>query len=152
MPGGRRCAPISKSRCGSAVWSTSSPCPMKPSRPVSIQPDIAMTASSDAMSASDIAQAVAARKMSAAEVIEAALARIRRHDQVLNSFTDVTAERARARARDIDAAIGAGKSVGPLAGVPFAVKNLFDRSEEHTSELQSLRHLVCRLLLEKKNT
>src|SRR5205814_8160960 len=29
--------------------------------------------------------------------------------------------------------------------IPFA------RSEEHTSELQSLRHLVCRLLLEKKN-
>src|SRR5258705_12632723 len=26
----------------------------------------------------------------------------------------------------------------------------YDRSEEHTSELQSLRHLVCRLLLEKK--
>ena len=26
-----------------------------------------------------------------------------------------------------------------------------DRSEEHTSELQSLRQLVCRLLLEKKN-
>src|SRR5262245_64361377 len=30
------------------------------------------------------------------------------------------------------------------------VRNLEDRSEEHTSELQSLRHLVCRLLLEKK--
>src|SRR5258705_6069284 len=29
---------------------------------------------------------------------------------------------------------------------------LTDRSEEHTSELQSLRHLVCRLLLEKKKT
>src|SRR5205814_8971857 len=28
----------------------------------------------------------------------------------------------------------------------------FARSEEHTSELQSLRHLVCRLLLEKKKT
>src|SRR5262245_64334444 len=28
----------------------------------------------------------------------------------------------------------------------------FDRSEEHTSELQSLRHLVCRLLLEKKKS
>src|SRR5262245_64374447 len=28
---------------------------------------------------------------------------------------------------------------------------LAERSEEHTSELQSLRHLVCRLLLEKKN-
>src|SRR5205814_8943523 len=30
--------------------------------------------------------------------------------------------------------------------------NDVDRSEEHTSELQSLRHLVCRLLLEKKKT
>jgi AtzE family amidohydrolase len=78
------------------------------------------------MFASDIAQAVAARKLSAVEVTEAALARIRKHDQVLNSFTDVTAERARARAREVDAAIAAGKSAGPLAGVPFAVKNLFD--------------------------
>src|ERR1035441_485049 len=31
-------------------------------------------------------------------------------------------------------------------------QNCIHRSEEHTSELQSLRHLVCRLLLEKKNT
>ncbi|HKU07538.1 MAG TPA: AtzE family amidohydrolase [Bradyrhizobium sp.] len=85
-----------------------------------------MTAASDDMSASDIAQAVAARKLSAVEVTEAALARIGKRDPVLNSFTDVTAERARARAREIDAAVAAGKSVGPLAGVPFAVKNLFD--------------------------
>src|SRR5262249_23567965 len=68
----------------------------------------------------------AARKRGGVEVTEAALARIRKHDQVLNSFTDVTAERARARAREVDAAIAAGKNVGPLAGVPFAVKNLFD--------------------------
>src|SRR5437899_8584783 len=33
----------------------------------------------------------------------------------------------------------------------FVVRQLRQRSEEHTSELQSLRHLVCRLLLEKKN-
>src|SRR5258705_9234785 len=33
-----------------------------------------------------------------------------------------------------------------------AVAREGDRSEEHTSELQSLRHLVCRLLLEKKKT
>jgi 1-carboxybiuret hydrolase len=85
-----------------------------------------MTVGTDDMSASGIAQAVAARKLSAVEVTEAALARIRKHDQVLNSFTDVTAERARGRAREIDAAIAAGKSAGPLAGVPFAVKNLFD--------------------------
>src|SRR5947199_3729952 len=36
------------------------------------------------------------------------------------------------------------------SGVTF--QNILPRSEEHTSELQSLRHLVCRLLLEKKNT
>src|SRR5471030_3458171 len=33
-----------------------------------------------------------------------------------------------------------------------AVRTVDTRSEEHTSELQSLRHLVCRLLLEKKTT
>ena len=41
--------------------------------------------------------------MSALDVTEAALARISQHDAVLNAFTDVTAERARAKARAIDA-------------------------------------------------
>lgn len=85
-----------------------------------------MTADNDGLSATEIAQAVAGRKMSALDVTEAALARIARHDSVLNSFTDVTADRARAKARSVDAAIAAGKNPGPLAGVPFAVKNLFD--------------------------
>ncbi|MGY8637802.1 AtzE family amidohydrolase [Bradyrhizobium sp. 14AA] len=78
------------------------------------------------MSAAEIASAVAAGKMSALAATEAALARIKQHDTVLNAFTDVTAGRARAKARAIDADIAAGKTVGPLAGVPFAVKNLFD--------------------------
>jgi aspartyl-tRNA(Asn)/glutamyl-tRNA(Gln) amidotransferase subunit A len=78
------------------------------------------------MTASEIASAVARGKMSALDATEAALARIKQHDGVLNSFTDVTAERARAKARAVDADIAAGKEVGPLAGVPFAVKNLFD--------------------------
>ncbi|MBR1179789.1 AtzE family amidohydrolase [Bradyrhizobium sp. KB893862 SZCCT0404] len=78
------------------------------------------------MTAAEIASAVAGRKMSALDATEAALARIKQHDGILNSFTDVTADRARAKARAIDADIAAGKDVGPLAGVPFAVKNLFD--------------------------
>ncbi len=78
------------------------------------------------MSALDIAQAVKGKKFSALDAVEAALARIAKHDSVLNSFTDVTAERARAKAREVDATIAAGKNPGSLAGVPFAVKNLFD--------------------------
>src|SRR5262245_2183506 len=42
--------------------------------------------------------------------------------------------------------------IGPLRRATRTVPIVFVlRSEEHTSELQSLRHLVCRLLLEKKN-
>ncbi|MBB4262758.1 MULTISPECIES: AtzE family amidohydrolase [unclassified Bradyrhizobium] len=78
------------------------------------------------MTAAEIASAVAGRRMSALDATEAALSRIKQHDGILNSFTDVTADRARAKARAIDADIAAGKEVGPLAGVPFAVKNLFD--------------------------
>src|SRR5258708_19653687 len=37
------------------------------------------------------------------------------------------------------------------ASIPAVARNKTDRSEEHTSELQSPDHLVCRLLLEKKN-
>src|SRR3712207_8221708 len=35
---------------------------------------------------------------------------------------------------------------------PVGVRDVGDRSEEHTSELQSRQYLVCRLLLEKKKT
>jgi 1-carboxybiuret hydrolase len=93
---------------------------------VSLQPDTATAVSSDGLSAAEIAQAVADSKLSAIAVTEAALARIARHDRILNSFTDVTADRARAKARAVDTAIANGQKVGPLAGVPFAVKNLFD--------------------------
>ena len=85
-----------------------------------------MTVERDGLSASEIAEAVKGRKLSALSVTEAALARIAKHDPILNSFTDVTTERARAKARAVDAAVAAGKNPGPLAGVPFAVKNLFD--------------------------
>src|SRR4030095_13774353 len=104
----------------------SSRCRTKPSRPVSTQPDSAMTVNTDGLSAQQIAEAVTDRKLSALDATEAALARIDKHDSVLNSFTDITADRARAKARAVEAAIAAGQKVGPLAGVPFAVKNLFD--------------------------
>src|SRR5690625_6033130 len=46
---------------------------------------------------------------------------------------------------------GPGKSSGGRRPVMLLFNQLAGRSEEHTSELQSRGHLVCRLLLEKKN-
>jgi len=77
-------------------------------------------------SASEIAAAIKTGKTTASAVIETALARIAALNPTLNCFTDVTAERARKRAAEIDAAYKAGRPLGALAGVPFAVKNLYD--------------------------
>lgn len=77
---------------------------------------------SKAATAGEIAHAVATHKVKAAAVVDAALKRIEAAEPTVNAFTDILAERARKRAAEIDAS----KHPGPLAGVPFAVKNLFD--------------------------
>jgi aspartyl-tRNA(Asn)/glutamyl-tRNA(Gln) amidotransferase subunit A len=77
-------------------------------------------------SAATIAAAVTAGRVSATHIVEATLARIRERDPLLNSFTAVTERRALARAQALDAARAKGEKLPPLAGVPFAVKNLFD--------------------------
>lgn len=91
-----------------------------------MKPDAALITDMDWASASEIAEAVSSRRISAIEVTNGALSRIAARDAKLNSFTDVVAARARATASKIDQAIADGGQVGPLAGVPFAVKNLFD--------------------------
>jgi len=58
--------------------------------------------------------------------VESTLAAIGSRDSELNCFTTVTADRACHRATQLDAAMAQGLEPGPLAGVPFAVKNLFD--------------------------
>lgn len=73
-----------------------------------------------------IAAAVREGKVSAVEVAKAALQRIAARDNELNCFTTVTAETALADAERIDGEIAQGRNPGFLAGVPFAVKNLFD--------------------------
>jgi 1-carboxybiuret hydrolase len=76
--------------------------------------------------AGEIAAAVAEGRISATAVVSDALSRIAARNGVLNAFTAVVGERALAKAQAIDAAPAEGRPVGPLAGVPFAVKNLFD--------------------------
>ena len=76
----------------------------------------------------EIADAVRAGRVSAREVTDAALERIESGDHRLNAFTAVTAERARGAAAAVDARRARGEALGPLAGVPYAVKNLFNIS------------------------
>lgn len=73
-----------------------------------------------------IATAVRAQQVSATEVAIATLDRITARNPALNCFTTVTTETALADAAKIDRAIASGQDPGVLAGVPFAVKNLFD--------------------------
>ncbi|MEY2342832.1 AtzE family amidohydrolase [Acidithiobacillus sp. IBUN Pt1247-S3] len=86
----------------------------------------------DWTSAAEIAEKVCTGSWTATAVIDDALARISAQNPRLNAFTLVTAERARQEAAHVDQLVAAGKNPGPLAGVPFAVKNLFDIQGEVT--------------------
>ncbi|MBI3507010.1 MAG: AtzE family amidohydrolase [Proteobacteria bacterium] len=78
------------------------------------------------MHGTEIARRVREGSLSALAVVEAHLAQIDARNPTLNAFTDVTRARALAKAKSVDARRAAGQPLGVLAGVPFAVKNLFD--------------------------
>ncbi|BCX09879.1 MAG: amidase [Fischerella sp.] len=80
----------------------------------------------DAADAVSIAVAVREGKVKAVEVTQAALQRIAARDRELNCFTTVITDAALADAEKIDHEVKQGNNPGLLAGVPFAVKNLFD--------------------------
>ena len=81
-----------------------------------------MTADHSWSTASAIVGAIKSGETTAVSIVEQCLATIETQGKRLNAFTDVTRERALARAKVVDAA----SDKGPLAGVPFAAKNLFD--------------------------
>jgi 1-carboxybiuret hydrolase len=73
-----------------------------------------------------LAAAVRSGERSALEVVQETLAGIAARDRGINAFTAITEDRALTEAAAVDAARAAGREPGPLAGVPFAVKNLYD--------------------------
>jgi AtzE family amidohydrolase len=78
------------------------------------------------MSATQLAQAVRDNTLTAREIVDATLTRIEEVDNDINAFTHITRERAIAEADAIDRLRQSGAPLPPLAGVPYAVKNLFD--------------------------
>lgn len=76
--------------------------------------------------AGDLARAIASRKISPVEAVEAHLDRIARLEPKLRAFVEVYADDARLAAEGADRMIRAGHAVGPLHGVPVALKDLID--------------------------
>lgn len=76
--------------------------------------------------AGDLATMIATGEVTSTEVIDAHLARIADVNADVNAVTMTLADEARAAAAIVDRAIAAGEKLGPLAGVPFTVKENVD--------------------------
>ena len=74
----------------------------------------------------EAAALVAAGDVSSSELTETVLARIERYDGALQAYVEVYAEDARAAAAAADDALSRGEPVGPLHGLPVALKDLYD--------------------------
>lgn len=77
-------------------------------------------------SATALAEAIRSKRLLSEEVVAACLRRIEQVNPAVNAVVQVAAERARAEARDADAALARGELRGPFHGVPFTVKDVFD--------------------------
>lgn len=86
-----------------------------------------------------IAADVAAGRRSAVALASQAIAAIRERDPAIGAVTRLLDARALDEARTIDARIAAGEDVGPLAGVPFGVKDLFDMAGLPTTAGAAMR-------------
>lgn len=82
-----------------------------------------MTATIAGRTAVDLAAAVRAGRVTPTEVVEACLTRIQERNADINAFITVMADSARRQAREADRALAAGADIGPLHGVPVAVKD-----------------------------
>jgi aspartyl-tRNA(Asn)/glutamyl-tRNA(Gln) amidotransferase subunit A len=85
------------------------------------------------MSAIEIAEAVRKREVRAVEVLEECLAVIEKANPRLNTFVHLDQEGAWRAAEDVDKRADSGEDPGPLAGVPFGVKDLEDCAGMPTS-------------------
>jgi aspartyl-tRNA(Asn)/glutamyl-tRNA(Gln) amidotransferase subunit A len=74
--------------------------------------------------AADLASLIATKEVSAAEVAESCIARTNEVEGEVLSYLTLTPDAARAKAAEVDAAVAAGETLGPLAGVPMALKDI----------------------------
>ncbi|MDI3522863.1 MAG: aspartyl-tRNA(Asn)/glutamyl-tRNA(Gln) amidotransferase subunit, partial [Bacillota bacterium] len=75
------------------------------------------------LTAHELGGLLAAREVSAVEAVEAVLGRLAAVEPAVHAFVTVTREEALAAARKVDEARARGEKLGPLAGVPMALKD-----------------------------
>jgi aspartyl-tRNA(Asn)/glutamyl-tRNA(Gln) amidotransferase subunit A len=85
-----------------------------------------MTSDPCQLSAADLAVAYRTGRLSPVDTVEALLARIAEKDKHLQAFVEVYAQDARLAAEAADKAIRSGHDLGPLHGIPVALKDLID--------------------------
>src|SRR5437773_8102942 len=73
-----------------------------------------------------LASEIAARRLSPVDLVDSLLSRIRAQDEKLHAFVEVYGEAARLAAEAADKAIRSGHAIGPLHGIPIALKDLID--------------------------
>lgn len=88
--------------------------------------ELVMTKDIACMSASETARLIAARKLSPVEVLEETIVRIERRNPSLNALIYLGFEDARREAKEAEDRVMKGDPLGPLHGVPSAIKDLFD--------------------------
>jgi aspartyl-tRNA(Asn)/glutamyl-tRNA(Gln) amidotransferase subunit A len=71
------------------------------------------------------AELISARKLSPVELVQATLDRIAKLDPALSAYVTVTGEQALAEAKQAESEIAAGRLRGPLHGIPFGIKDLY---------------------------
>ena len=99
----------------------------------------------ESMTVQEIEAAVRKGEVRATEITQAFLRRIEADDPRLHAFLAVDAERALARAKAIDDKRARGDALGPLAGVPIAIKDaICTRGLPHHRRLEDPRAATCR--------
>ena len=78
------------------------------------------------LSIAELSRLIAARQLSPVELVETLIRRVEDYDTQTRAFITPTFDLARRQAREAEAEIGAGRARGPLHGIPFALKDIYD--------------------------
>src|SRR5215813_225854 len=78
------------------------------------------------LSLAELTRLISTREVSPVEIVEALIQRVEQYDGQIHAFITRTFDLAREQAKRAESEIGAGQSRGPLHGIPFGLKDIYD--------------------------